>query len=337
MMRRAFVCSITLCAGILLLAAIPAHSTEDLPRVIKAWPTALSESPSNDGVIGKLRPRGMLQLPSFKIGMLRFSQLSGLAWDDDDQILYVISDKGYLFQLKPAFENETLVGVTLLNAVLLQDLNGKPLKGRRADSEGLDILRGRNGIKGDAELLISFERVPRIVRYATDGKARGELPLPVTLTADAFRSGNEMLEAVCADPALGVLTAAERPLQDEPTGLTRLFSLSGKNWRYPMPGNASIAAMECLGDSRLLIVERDFGHIFGRNTVSLKLATLPASPSPTEPVAITEIVTLDLAAGHQIDNFEGITRHKGKRFFMVSDDNDLFVQRTLLLYFEIVE
>jgi hypothetical protein len=48
-------------------------------------------------------------------------------------------------------------------------------------------------------------------------------------------------------------------------------------------------------------------------------------------------VTLDAGMGHRVDNFEGLSRHRGNHFFMVSDDNDLFVQQTLLLYFELLE
>ncbi len=324
--------------GMLLSAAFPAAGAQDLPIELKVRPVALSESLPDGATIGRIRPRGMLELPSFKVSGMRFSQLSGLAWDDDDGVLYAISDKGYLFHLQPTFKDDILVGVTLLKAVWLTELkSGKLLRDRRADSEGLDILHGRNGIKGDAELLVSFERFPRVVRYRPDGKALGELALPAALSdRNAYRDPNEMLEALCVDPNLGVLTAPEMPLKDEPPGSTRIFSLSGKVWRYPTTAGFGISAIECLGEGRVLVLERNFGHLFGRNAVSLKLATLPMTPAPNESVPVTEVVTLDLAKGHQIDNFEGLARHKGNRFFMVSDDNDLLVERTLLLYFELL-
>jgi hypothetical protein len=330
---------ISLIVATLLLAATAAISAQDLPFVIKSWPVALSESASDGATLGRVRALGMLQLPSLKINNLRFSQLSGLAWDDDDEVLYAISDKGYLFHLRPIFENDILTGVTVLQAMPLTELkDGKALKYLRADAEGLEVLNGRNGIKRDTELLVSFERHPRIVRYRPDGKPIGELPLPVTLAdRQSYRDTNRMLESVCVDPALSVLTTSEGPLSDEPDNSTRmLFSLSGKMWRYPITGGFGISAMECLGDGRVLVLERTFGHLFGRNAVLLRLATLPATGTTDKPVRTTEVVSLDLAWGHQIDNFEGLTRHKKNRFFMISDDNDLFVQRTLLLYFELI-
>jgi hypothetical protein len=59
--------------------------------------------------------------------------------------------------------------------------------------------------------------------------------------------------------------------------------------------------------------------------------------STTQPLKPETVVTLDSNKGFQIDNFEGLARHRGNRFFMVSDNNDLFVQRTLLMYFELVD
>src|SRR5438105_6439054 len=113
MIRR---CAFGLIIGIVLSAAFSVLHAEEPPFPLRSWPVSLSESLSDGAAIGRLRPRGMLQLTPVKIGGLRFSQLSGLAWDDDDEILYAISDKGFLFHLRPVIENDTLVRVTLLKA-----------------------------------------------------------------------------------------------------------------------------------------------------------------------------------------------------------------------------
>jgi len=85
-----------------------------------------------------------------------------------------------------------------------------------------------------------------------------------------------------------------------------------------------------------MVLESNFTGTFGRLLVMLKTTTLPTDPSATEPVAVQTLVTLDTTAGHHIDNFEGLTRHHGNRFFVISDDNDLFIQRSLLMYFEVL-
>src|SRR3989338_183772 len=69
--------------------------------------------------IGRIRFLGMLTLPDITRGGVRLSQLSGLAWDDDDGILYAISDKGGLFHLRPEFNGNILTGLRLLQAMAL--------------------------------------------------------------------------------------------------------------------------------------------------------------------------------------------------------------------------
>ncbi|MBI3571387.1 MAG: esterase-like activity of phytase family protein [Gammaproteobacteria bacterium] len=299
---------------------------------------ALSQNIKIGDRIGRIRFLGMLELPDITRNGVRLSQLSGLAWDDDDGILYAISDKGGLFHLRPEFDGDFLSGVKLARAVPLPELgSSKPLKWSRADAEGLDILNGRNGRKGDAELIISFERTPRIVRYHPDGHAIGEYPLPEPLNdAKNYVNTNKMLESVCVDPSLGIITAPEEPLKNEQSGYTHLFSLSSKSWRYPIAPGDRLTAMECLGQGEVILLQQTYLHAFGQISVTLKRVRLTSGPS-SEPLNPETLVTLDSQQGFQIDNFEGLARHRGNRFFMVSDNNDLFVQRTLLMYFELLD
>lgn len=336
MMQSRFIKIICIVTAILALS-VGVHA--DSRTELEVRPVALSDTIKPGDRLGRLRFLGMLQLPNPVVDGMRFSQLSGLAWDDDDGILYAISDKGFLFHLQPVFENGMLTGLKLLKAFHLREPgSGKPLKGTRADSEGMDIVNGRNGIKGDAELLISFERFPRIMRYRPDGYAFGEYPLPAPLNdARMYHDSNKMLESVCVDSKLGILTVPEVPLKGERQGFTRIFSTDGKSWLYPFPTGNRISALECLGNNRVLALESNFDVFHGRLEVFLKLATLPAGGAQTEPVPVETVVTLDSSKGHQIDNFEGLARHSGNRFFIVSDDNDLFIQRSLLMYFELLD
>ncbi len=321
-----------------LLLHAPGSFAVDLPVKIDIRPTRLSESVGNGDRIDKLRILSLHELPGLTIGALRFSQLSGLAWDDDDEVLYAVSDKGALFHLRPEFSGDQLVRLTLLKAVPLRGYRTRePVSGLWSDAEGLDIRNARNGRKGDAELIVSFEHHPRIVAYTPDGNAVREYPLPSPLgQRKAYSNGNRMLESVCIDPALGILTVPESPLAGEPEGLTRIFSLEGRTWQYA-PALGRISAMECLGQGKVLLLEREFGNLTRRNAVALRRVQLPLEPSASETVRTETLVTLDLADGLAIDNFEGLARHRGNRYFMVSDDNDLFVQRTLLLYFALDE
>ncbi len=320
--------------GWLLLALLGVARAD--PLTLEAPPTPFHDAEGGTPVAG-VRLLGMLELPAISRDGLKLSQLSGLAWDDDDGILYAISDKGVLFHLRPVFRNGSLTGLTLLRAVALRDLGtGKPLRGRLSDSEGLDIQNGRNGQRGDAVLLVSFERAPRIARYRPDGTPLGELPLPKSLQdPGAYRGGNRMLESVCHDPALGTLTAPEQPLTSRPETEGTLYALDGREWRYRRASSdLRLVAMECLGQGRVLLLENRFGRLTGTTHVYLRRLKLPVKPG-TEPVEEESLTVFDRAHGYQLDNFEGLARHRGSRFFLVSDNNDLFVQRTLLLYVEI--
>ena len=308
---------------------------------LDAKPLALSETIKPGDRVDRIRFLGMLQLSNPVIEGMRFSQLSALAWDDDDEILYALSDKGFLFHLRPIFDRGMLTGLKLLKAVHLREVgNNKPLikGGSRSDAEGMDIIKGRNGHKGDAELLVSFERIPRIVRYRPDGYAIDQYLPPAPLNdIKNYQNGNKMLEAVCIDSKLGILTVPEEPLKKERPGYTHIFNLTGDSWLLPLPDDSRISGLECLGNNQVMTLGSNFKFSLGYIKVVLKIATLPSPPSPSEPVTVETIATLENGKGHQLDNFEGLARHRGKRFFIVSDDNDLFIQRTLLMYFELLD
>src|SRR5687767_3851331 len=96
----------------LLGMAAPA-SAQTPPISVNAYPVEVAESLPSGATLDRIRLRGMLALPTVSMGGLRMSQLSALAWDDDEQLLYALSDKGYLFHLKPEFRDDRLVNVTL--------------------------------------------------------------------------------------------------------------------------------------------------------------------------------------------------------------------------------
>jgi len=321
----------------MLCAALPSGAVL-AQTALETRQVTLSQNLKPGDRVGRLRFLGMLELSEVTRDSRRLSQLSGLAWDDDDGILYALSDKGSLFHLQPLFEGDILTGVKLLQSLPLRELGSdKPLRGWRIDAEGLDIVNGRNGRRDDAEILIGTERVPQIMRFRPDGYAIGQHALPAPADkAGSFRDPNKMLEAVCVDSTHGVLAMPEVPLKDEREGYTRIFSVTGSSWLYPSAPGDRITAMECLGKGEVMVLQQNYQTPFSQIIVMLRRVQL-APGSPTQPLKPETIVTLDSNKGFQIDNFEGLTRHRGNRFFMVSDNNDLFVQRTLLMYFELLD
>jgi hypothetical protein len=319
-----------------LLAAAPAASrAQDSFPALGAKAVDLCEPPSACERIGGIRLLGVLELPTRTVNGHRFAGLSGLAWDEDDNLLYALTDHGVVFGLRPAFHNHRLVNVTLRSAAALIDpRTHKPVKWRRSDAEGLDILNGHNQRAGDAELVVSFEGDPRIARYRPDGRFIAEIPLSKTLRDVRSYRYNKMLEAVCHHPRAGMLTAPEEPL-DRSREIARLYRMDGSSWRFPA-GRGGIVALECLPGGDVLVMERDYSTLSLRWIITLRRLRLPAGAAPDSLLAAETVATLDSDDDLNIDNFEGLARHRGNRFFMVSDDNDVFVQRTLLLYFELL-
>lgn len=330
---------LALALGLTLMPLPLVFAAADTLPVVNAKPVEFAANLRNGDRIGKIRILGLLQLPSFSVNNLRFAEFSDLAWDDDNEILYAESDQGGLFWLKPVFTNSYLTDVKLIKALPLRELtNGKALRWTRTDAEGMDIVNGRNGRKNDAELLISFEREPRILRYRTDGTAISQYALPKPLDEiKNYHSANKALEAVCIDPDHGVLTAPELPLRDERPGYTRIFDLNGKSWYYPATKNNGIVALECMGHGNILVLERDYRTLMVHTIITLRKIHLPATLPDGATLPAETLVRLDDSNGLRLDNFEGLTRHRGNRYFMISDNNDNFLQRTLLLYFEIID
>ena len=335
---------------LLLTVVVTAGASAESLAEFKTLRTSVVGPLKDGGRIGRIQIHGMLELPNITVDGHRFTQLSALAWDEDDDILYAVSDKGALFWLRPVINNRTLVDLQLIKAVRLYDINtgsvrgkrgtveNKPLRGGRIDAEGMEILNGRNGINGDAQLLISFERFPRIVGYSPEGFVQHDYPLPKPLNkVNAYRSRNKMLEGVCRSPVHGILTAPEAPLRSEQKNMTRIFNLHGKSWPYLIHEGSHIVSLESFGKDGVLILERDFRLALGHTVITLKkIASLPKVPQPS-PVASQTMAVLDSKSSLLLDNFEGLAKHDGNYYFMISDNNDIFLQRTLLLYFELMD
>ena len=115
----------------------------------------------------QLKLKGSVALKSSIFKSIPVAELSGIAWDNDEKILYAVSDEGYFYHLKVILKNNQLSGLHVIYATKLTDTEGKPLKGSHRDSEGLSTLNTNNGKQGDTQLLISFENKPRIVKFTT--------------------------------------------------------------------------------------------------------------------------------------------------------------------------
>jgi hypothetical protein len=286
-----------------------------------------------------IRLLGAVELDTASIDGQRLGGLSGLAWDADESLLYAVSDRGRLFHLEPRFQGGQLVAISARAAYPLLDRHGRPLSGPRADAEALVVRHGANGVAGDSELSIAFERVVRIADYSPDGRLVRLRALPKTLLDDGVRgAGNRALESLAEHPVLGLLSAPERPLGDSEGSLVGIYALDGGRWSYPLRAatNASLVDLEALPDGALVTLERAYGWMYLPVIISLR-HTRPTRANAGERLQVHTLAVMDSSRGWSVDNFEALARHSGMKFFLASDDNFHHLQKTILVYLEVLE
>ena len=322
---RAWVAAITLCA----------NSAAGEPLEISA-PFSVSDDYATGDTFMNVRLQGTVRLLPEEINGLKPRELSGLAWDADEGLLYAVSDDGFLVHLRPEFHDGVLLRVYLEGAYPLLEHDGAAVKKKYADAEGLVARHTRNGIDGDSELVVSFEQQPRLVHYTPDGRYLTTTPLPQVLRDSARYSGrNKELEGLTELDDFGLITAPERPLKDADQSKIPLYSSSGHTWLYA-PFDAEYSALvglESMPGGDLLVLERRFASVFRPVVFSLRRMHMD-TPTPAAEPPVKDVARFDTTAW-TIDNFEGVAWHEGSNYFMVSDDNESVIQKTLLMYFEI--
>jgi len=281
-----------------------------------------------------VRLGGALWLPHEMPDGVALRGLSDLAWSESEQVLYAVSDFGWLFRMQPIFTNGRLTDVRLLDSHPLTDARGRPLHGKWHDSEGLTFAPGPDGAPA---LFVSFERMPRITRIDRQGRWQADVPLPAPFADPAsYASPNAALEALTWHPRRGLLTGAELPPPGlAPTGHTLLFGLDGRRHPYLLHNGprCGLVALNAWEGDEFLSLERCYDA--GRLEIALRRFNLPE----TDGFAIRpdNVALFRLQDGWLLDNFEGMTRIGARGLLLVSDDNDSSRQRSLLVYLERVD
>ncbi len=288
------------------------------------------------GEAGGIRLLGALRLGTATVDGRAAVELSGLAWDQDEGLLYAVSDDGFLAHLRPRFDRDGhLAGADLVATFPLQGPEGRPLAREEQDSEGLAIRNGDNGLRGDTVLAVSYEVRPRIWLHRPDGGYLEALDLPAPLRdAGNYTGRNAALESLAWSPRLGWITAPQIRLKGTPPEEFRIYDLKGNYWSYPPldPEHSDQVGMARLGGGQVLLLERVYKSIFQPVIFALRRLRPEAGSHSAH---VSEVFRFSTAEGWRLDNFEGLAHHRGRRYFMVSDDNQSMVQKTLLVYFEL--
>ena len=105
-----------------------------------------------------------------KIGGLKFSEISDVAYDLEKKRLYLVSDEGKLFVFNASFSNK-IETLNALSGVPLVKKDGQTFRKWRRDSEGL-------ALDNKGQLYVSFEGRAKIGRFDQKGRMVKQYTLP---------------------------------------------------------------------------------------------------------------------------------------------------------------
>ncbi|ODA66068.1 hypothetical protein A7A08_03083 [Methyloligella halotolerans] len=268
-----------------------------------------------------------------------FGGYSALAIDPSGRQLIAISDAGTWLRADLDYDGRFLKGLSNAAIGPLLGKDSKPLSSfSRRDAEALALEEPGTG-RGNA--YIAFEVNHRIDRYPFDGNGfgppNGSVPLPDrTLDGNA---GIEALTVLRAGPAAGGILAFSQERHDSEGAIVG-WIIGG-----PTPGKLTlediggftITDMTVLPGGDLAVLERRLSLSQG---MEMRIRRVPARE--IEPGAgLRGEVLLEVQNAFNIDNMEAIGAHRdtdGQTVLTVmSDDNFLKLQRTLILQFTLNE
>jgi hypothetical protein len=322
--------------GLGALAVAPAlaqvSETGRIPVAVSAQPITAFEPRSPEKTrFGKLSFRGGLVLGG---SHSRFGGFSGLWRGANGNDLVGVTDNGFWLTAKVASRKGRLAGLEGAELAPILGSSGRPLhRSRYYDTEGLCIAEGVAylGVERTHDLLrfdwaaegvmarARIVPVPREVKRLPNnrgleaiGVVPGGQPLAGAIVAIAERSGAD------DEPTLGVILGGRQP------GLFRVIRHDGFD----------ITDLAFLPDGDLLLLERWYRPLRGVGMRIRRVAgeRLKAGALLDGPY----LIEADL--GQEIDNMEGLCVHpeQGRIVLtLISDDNFSFLQRTVMLEFEL--
>lgn len=275
------------------------------------------------------------QLSFEEINGVKFAELSDVTYHKKTDTLYFVGDKGMLYSFRAKFSDQIDL-LKPLKAATLKTKKSKRLKKWKRDSEGLTL-------DGKGRLLVSFEGDdPKIGWFHKNSHAYGNAirtyRLPKILRdAKNYRSKNKSLEAIAWHKRYGILTATEWAVKRDNKKKQTIYALSGKKWHFNAEpeSKSAVVSMEVMDDGNMLVLERSFTGIFEPLVITLKKVFIKECKDKVCKSKV--LLKMNSHKGWNVDNFEGLARVGKHKYVMVSDNGDNFFQKTLLVYFEIVQ
>jgi hypothetical protein len=213
-----------------------------------------------------------MDIPAMGQSGIAINELSALAWDADDKLLYALSDRGNLFHFRLEVKKNEIVSIEAVHAIPLNIVpptlsekgNSRKSASKKgdskssADTEGLALLNADNGVRGDAVLVVATENRQSFLHLSPAGNLLRKTPLPAPLNnAATYQSRNKGLESVAHHPRYGLMTGPEVPLTSAGENHHTIYS-DKIQWSFPRYSEeARLKAIEVLADGNLMVLERE--------------------------------------------------------------------------------
>ena len=297
------------------------------PLHITAQPVMLNVHDAGQNRVGRLIYRGGISLTS---GDGRFGGWSDITITPDGARLVAISDRGFWFDAEMVYDEAgRLTHLDRGRIGPLVNLGGWPMRLLTGDAEGL-------AAAPDGSFFISFERRHRVWRYPPAEPPFSVLPGVVPVppgTEDMPDNGG--IEAMVWLPG-GRLLALAEAFYDGSDNVGWIGD--GRQWQrltYVAGPDFKPTGATLLPDGDILVLERRFTRFGVPGARLVKVAVQDVRPG-------VRLVGAELARIEpplSLDNFEGVAARRGPGgetfIYLMSDDNYFFLQRTLLLMFEL--
>ncbi len=324
--RRAFAAA----SALAILLALAGNAAAD-PIEVRALPVSLNPGKPRMTTVGRLAFMRGFELVS---NDERFGGLSGLEISADGRRLRAVSDRGHWIAASLAYDSTGhLVGAGSWRAMVMLTPAGTPVRRYQRDAEGLARI-SRNAF------LVSFEGRHRIWRYP----AAFDLP-PVPVASPPALKGapvNGGLEAITVLSDGSVLGVTERHANEDGSLKGWLLENGTAHEIAYVPADGfSPTDLAAMPDGDVLLLERSFNLLGMRaRIVRLAKARLREARRRTGAKVRGEILAV-LEHPLSVDNFEGLALRRDRAgrtlLYLVSDDNFIGLQRTLLLQFRLID
>jgi len=243
-------------------------------------------------------------------------EISDIAFDRDENILYAIGDKGDLYHLQIEFAKQQISQIKVLQHYQL-----RPYFLGKIDSEGLALQNDKDNIKGNTQLLVSFERTPAIIRFDSKGKEIEPLTLPEKLSKKSFyNSKNKMLEALAYDTQFGLITSP----QDSKDRWHRIFNItSGKVYQFHK--SSEVSGYEYTPQGDVIVIERRVDKIKNadgeKEKITTKLLLKHVVLSNCEERCDSSVIKKFDIDDPLTKNYESLTRISDNTYLMANDND----------------